>query len=151
MTDPFALPYLHLGRPLQMVVRKKTVNVNFFMAPDFPLQLSHLIPILNLVAPGSERMSKLINFMSMELPPGFPIKIEIPIFIILDARVTFRNYKDVRNGIAQFYEQDGRKKRVEIKGLGKEDTVWVPNEPEQWFDVPLGYREEVFLKNILSE
>lgn len=151
LEDPFRLPYLHVGRPLQMTVKKKTIDVNFFMAPEFPLQISHLIPILNLVAPGSERMSRLINFLSMELPPGFPIKIEIPIFIFLNARVTFRNYKDVQSGIDQFYEPNGAKKRVEIKGLTKEDTIWVPNEPQDWFAVPAGYREEIFLKNILSE
>uniref|UniRef100_A0A493TRI0 Ankyrin repeat domain-containing protein n=1 Tax=Anas platyrhynchos platyrhynchos TaxID=8840 RepID=A0A493TRI0_ANAPP len=35
--------------------------------------------------------AKLRDFITLRLPPGFPVKIEIPIFHILNARITFGN------------------------------------------------------------
>lgn len=151
LEDPFSLPYLHVGRPLHMQIKKKTVDIEFFMAPKYPLQLSHLIPILNLIAPGSERMAKLINFLSMEFPPGFPIKIEIPIFMALKACVKFANFKPVQQGINQFYDSKGNALQVEIHGLDKDQLVYVPTNRNEWFCVPRTYKESVVLKNLLSD
>ena len=40
---------------------------------------------------ASPHVSKLKDFITMQLPSGFPVKIEIPLFHVLNACVTFGN------------------------------------------------------------
>ncbi|KAG7281446.1 hypothetical protein CRUP_029895 [Coryphaenoides rupestris] len=42
--------------------------------------------------------AKLRDFITLRLPPGFPVKIEIPIYHILNARVTFSNLNGCEEG-----------------------------------------------------
>lgn len=43
------------------------------------------------MAVSNALFAKLRDFITLRLPPGFPVKIEIPIFHILNARITFGN------------------------------------------------------------
>ena len=152
LEDPMSLPYLHVGRPLKMNVKKKTVSIKFFIAESFPIKLSHIIPILKLVAPESDRMTKLIDFLSVGMPDGFPVKIEIPIYFFLETCVTFKNHQTVEQGIKQYYGLEGRPLQVQLMKKEKQlGFVHVPKDARDWFRIPADYREEVFLKNILSE
>ncbi|KAL4707988.1 hypothetical protein ACJJTC_010604 [Scirpophaga incertulas] len=50
------------------------------------------MPILDLMASiSSPHFAKLKDFVQMQLPAGFPVKIEIPLFHVLNARITFGN------------------------------------------------------------
>lgn len=40
---------------------------------------------------ASPHVSKLKDFITMQLPSGFPVKVEIPLFHVLNALITFGN------------------------------------------------------------
>lgn len=51
-----------------------------------------VLPILDLMSTmASPHVSKLKDFITMQLPSGFPVKIEIPLFHVLNACITFGN------------------------------------------------------------
>ncbi len=49
------------------------------------------MPIVDLMAVSNTHFQKLRDFITCSLPAGFPVKIEIPLFHVLNARVTFGN------------------------------------------------------------
>lgn len=51
-----------------------------------------MLPILDLMSTmASPHVSKLKDFITMQLPSGFPVKVEIPLFHVLNVCVTFVN------------------------------------------------------------
>lgn len=52
-----------------------------------------VLPIIELLSPTSPHIAKLRDFVSMQLPAGFPVKIELPVYSVLRARVTFGNMR----------------------------------------------------------
>lgn len=60
---------------------------------NFPIQVSSLIPLLELIGMGSnQHVRSLREFFNVQLPPGFPVKIEIPMNLLpLSAVITFQN------------------------------------------------------------
>lgn len=51
-----------------------------------------VLPILDLMSTmASPHVSKLKDFITMQLPSGFPVKVEIPLFHVLNACITFGN------------------------------------------------------------
>ncbi|KAJ3192388.1 Ankyrin repeat domain-containing protein 13C [Irineochytrium annulatum] len=59
----------------------------------FPIELSTLLPLLDLIGMGSnQHMRSLREFFNVQLPPGFPVKVEIPVNMLpLSAVITFQN------------------------------------------------------------
>ncbi|KAI8847270.1 GPCR-chaperone-domain-containing protein [Chytridium lagenaria] len=59
----------------------------------FPIQLSTLVPLLDLLGMSSnQHIRSLREFFNVQLPPGFPVKMEIPLNMIpLSAVITFQN------------------------------------------------------------
>lgn len=67
------------------------------MSEEFPLSLMEQItPIIDLMARTSAHFARLRDFITLEFPPGFPVKIEIPLFHVLNARITFENVNSCR-------------------------------------------------------
>lgn len=68
-------------------------KANLWLSERFPIQLQEqVLPILDLMSTmASPHVSKLKDFITMQLPAGFPVKIEIPLFHVLNACVTFGN------------------------------------------------------------
>lgn len=64
-----------------------------WLSEEFPIKLQEqVLPILDLMSTmASPHVSKLKDFITMQLPAGFPVKIEIPLFHVLNACVTFGN------------------------------------------------------------
>lgn len=61
------------------------------MSPDFPLTVDMLLNVLEVIAP-IKHFSKLRQFVLMKLPPGFPVKIDIPILPTVTAKITFQEF-----------------------------------------------------------
>ncbi|VDD90155.1 unnamed protein product [Enterobius vermicularis] len=80
-----------LGRP--MVLKQSSKNFNAFvaMSDEFPLRVDVLLDILEVVAPF-KHLSKLRDFCQLRMPPGFPVKIEIPLLPTITAKVTFQKF-----------------------------------------------------------
>lgn len=49
------------------------------------------MPIIDLMAVNNSHFARLKNFIQLQLPAGFPVKIEIPLFHVVSARITFSN------------------------------------------------------------
>ncbi|VDK75316.1 unnamed protein product [Litomosoides sigmodontis] len=60
-------------------------------AEDFPLSIDVLLDVLETVAPF-KHFDKLRCFCKMKLPPGFPVRVEIPILPTISAKVTFQKF-----------------------------------------------------------
>ena len=55
------------------------------------LLLLQVMPIVDIMASSNTHFQKLRDFITCSLPAGFPVKIEIPLFHVINARITFGN------------------------------------------------------------
>jgi type IV secretory pathway VirB10-like protein len=62
------------------------------MSEDFPLTVEMLLSVLEVIAPQFKHFQKLRDFIEMKLPPGFPVKVDIPVLPTVSARVTFHDF-----------------------------------------------------------
>ncbi|XP_031429090.1 ankyrin repeat domain-containing protein 13B isoform X2 [Clupea harengus] len=104
MTNPTALtaeeyfsPSLPLGQrdighPCHLTTKTQRFKAKLWLCESHPLSLDDQVaPIIDLMAISNTLFAKLRDFITLRLPPGFPVKIEIPIYHILNARITFGN------------------------------------------------------------
>ena len=102
-----------LARPLKSKTSTRTFKATLAMSRDFPLSIESLLNVLEVVAPF-KHFKKLNEFVRLNLPPGFPVKIgkseccwifirksnknffisfsDIPVIPAVLARVTFLNF-----------------------------------------------------------
>ncbi|XP_036410620.1 ankyrin repeat domain-containing protein 13C-like [Megalops cyprinoides] len=81
----------HLGRELVCKESKKNFKATVAMSQDFPLGIESLLNVLEVIAPF-KHFNKLREFVQMKLPPGFPVKLDIPVFPTVTATVTFQEF-----------------------------------------------------------
>ncbi|CAJ0914881.1 unnamed protein product, partial [Ranitomeya imitator] len=82
----------HLGRELVCKENKKTFKATIAVSQDFPLGIESLLNVLEVIAPF-KHFNKLREFVQMKLPPGFPVKLDIPVFPTITATVTFQEFR----------------------------------------------------------
>ncbi|KAM9117851.1 ankyrin repeat domain-containing protein 13B isoform 2-T2 [Pangshura tecta] len=88
----FELGSRDMGRPMELTTKTQKFKAKLWLCEDHPLSLCEQVaPIIDLMAISNALFAKLRDFITLRLPPGFPVKIEIPIFHILNARITFGN------------------------------------------------------------
>ncbi|NXJ28528.1 AN13A protein, partial [Dicrurus megarhynchus] len=93
----FDLKGRDIGRPKEVTIRTQKFKATLWMSEEFPLSLMEQItPIIDLMARTSAHFARLRDFITLEFPPGFPVKIEIPLFHVLNARITFENVNSCR-------------------------------------------------------
>uniref|UniRef100_A0A8C4NL10 Ankyrin repeat domain 13B n=1 Tax=Eptatretus burgeri TaxID=7764 RepID=A0A8C4NL10_EPTBU len=81
-----------VGRPVTLTVKTQRLKARLCLCEGHPLSLAERVaPIIDLMAFSSAHFAKLRDFIMMRLPAGFPVKIEIPLFHVLNARITFGN------------------------------------------------------------
>ncbi|OZC11951.1 ankyrin repeat domain-containing protein 13C family protein [Onchocerca flexuosa] len=80
-----------LGRTHVVKQTEKKFKAIVAMAEDFPLSVDVLLDILEIVAPF-KHFDKLRCFCNMRLPPGFPVRVEIPILPTISAKITFQKF-----------------------------------------------------------
>ncbi|XP_072032629.1 ankyrin repeat domain-containing protein 13C-like [Amphiura filiformis] len=100
-----------LGRQQVCKETRKMFKATVALSEDFPMDVQDLLNLLEVLTPV-RHFNKLREFVQMKLPPGFPIKVDIPVLPTITARVTFQDF--------QFRD----------------------NIPANLFQVPRGYREE---------
>lgn len=64
----------HLGRPMIQKTNSKIFKAGIGLSPEFPLGLSTVIDILEVIAP-LKHLSKLRQFCEYKMPPGFPVRL----------------------------------------------------------------------------
>ncbi|KAF9165141.1 Ankyrin repeat domain-containing protein 13C [Mortierella sp. AD011] len=95
--------------------------------PKFPLTIEKILPLLEVVGMDNNRLvGKLKEFLEYQLPPGFPIRANIPVFPSLSADVTFVNYDAQRVIEDSMFEIPGSDEGYEggfvIRPGGEDDT-----------------------------
>jgi hypothetical protein len=82
-----------IGKPKKVTTKVQRFKANLWLSDDFPIKLQEqILPILDLMSTlASPHVSKLKDFITMQLPSGFPVKVEIPLFHVLNALITFGN------------------------------------------------------------
>lgn len=81
-----------IGRPREINTKIQKFRATLWLCEHYPLSFpEQILPIVDLMAISSSHFAKLRNFIQMQLPSGFPVKIEIPLFHVLNARITFGN------------------------------------------------------------
>ncbi|XP_054275927.1 ankyrin repeat domain-containing protein 13C-A-like isoform X2 [Macrosteles quadrilineatus] len=80
-----------LGRELVHKETTKAFKATVAMSPDFPLSVDMLLNVLEVITPF-KHFNKLREFVQMKLPPGFPVKIDIPILPTVTAKITFQEF-----------------------------------------------------------
>ncbi|XP_051515244.1 ankyrin repeat domain-containing protein 13A-like isoform X1 [Myxocyprinus asiaticus] len=88
----FDLQGRDIGRPIELSIRTQKFKGTLWMSEEHPLSLvEQVTPIIDLMARTSTHFARLKDFINLRFPPGFPVKIEIPLFHVLNARITFGN------------------------------------------------------------
>ena len=57
------------------------------------LDVQSLFFHFQVIAPQFKHFQKLRDFIEMKLPPGFPVKVDIPVLPTVSARVTFHDFE----------------------------------------------------------
>ena len=81
-----------LGRSIVYKESAKAFKATLAMSKDFPLTVPKLLDVLEVVAPF-KHFAKLREFITMKLPPGFPVKVDVPILPTITATVTFQKFE----------------------------------------------------------
>ena len=82
---------LHVRQERKQVQRLPAATV--CMAEDFPLTVEHhLAPFIDLLGSAYPQFAKFRDFLS-SLPPGFPVKGEVPLYHIVTARASLQNHR----------------------------------------------------------
>ncbi|XP_061391481.1 ankyrin repeat domain-containing protein 13C [Musca vetustissima] len=81
-----------LGRPPVHKQSNKSLKATVAMSKDFPLSVEMLLNILEVIAPF-KHINKLREFVNLKLPPGFPVKVEIPVLHTVTAKITFQKFE----------------------------------------------------------
>uniref|UniRef100_A0A9J7ZBF0 Ankyrin repeat domain 13B n=1 Tax=Cyprinus carpio carpio TaxID=630221 RepID=A0A9J7ZBF0_CYPCA len=103
-----------IGQPCHLTTKTQRFKAKLWLCESHPLSLSEQVaPIIDLMAISNALFAKLRDFITLRLPPGFPVKIEIPIYHILNARITFGNL----NGC-----EEGGLPRMDAEGDGQKDS-----------------------------
>ncbi|MES1913422.1 MAG: hypothetical protein MHM6MM_005615 [Cercozoa sp. M6MM] len=72
---------------------RKNVKSTLFLARDFPLTYDDLMPVLDVGASASRTLEKLQQYLSEVREHGFPVKLEMPLFMVLTATASFNNFR----------------------------------------------------------
>ncbi|XP_054904935.1 ankyrin repeat domain-containing protein 13A [Poeciliopsis prolifica] len=112
----FDLGNRDIGRPIELTIRTQKFKGTLWMSEEHPLSLvEQVTPIIDLMARTSSHFARLRDFVTLKFPPGFPVKIEIPLFHVLNARITFGNVNKCRT---------------------EEEAAATPTSPDENDDVP---------------
>ncbi|KAK3736291.1 hypothetical protein QZH41_020756 [Actinostola sp. cb2023] len=137
-----------VGRLKETSTKKQKFRATISMADSHPLSLQQqVLPIIKLLAISNAHFAKLRDFIALHLPAGFPVKIEIPLFHVLNAKITFGNINSLDNevpGICCLPEtstNDSEEESTEEpeEPTDKQRTRKCAIEPS-CFEVPTGYR-----------
>ncbi|CAD5125374.1 DgyrCDS13613 [Dimorphilus gyrociliatus] len=105
-----------IGRPKETSTKTQRFKATLWLSEEFPLNLQEQVqPIIDLMAVSNAHFQKLKDFITLQLPSGFPVKIEIPLFHVINARITFDNIYSLKNPVENVHSyQDGTVSRCTI-------------------------------------
>ncbi|CAI4228979.1 unnamed protein product [Auanema sp. JU1783] len=114
--DPeFPLPE-SIGRKKEVTRKSNSFKATLWLAEEHPLDLQdQVVRIVDLMAANNAHFARLNNFIRMQLPSGFPVKIEIPVFHVLSARITFSKVNEPGTYVVPVESETEKVKSVVIE------------------------------------
>ncbi|XP_019853015.1 PREDICTED: ankyrin repeat domain-containing protein 13B-like [Amphimedon queenslandica] len=97
LTEYFTPPgdpkkYDAIGSKATVYSRLQGLRANVWLSEEYPLSLQdQILPIIELMSLNNAHFAKLKDFITLQMPAGYPVKFEIPLFHVMSARVTFGN------------------------------------------------------------
>nr|XP_055052678.1 ankyrin repeat domain-containing protein 13B isoform X2 [Misgurnus anguillicaudatus] len=141
-----------IGQPCHLTTKTQRFKAKLWLCESHPLSLAEqVVPIIDLMAISNALFAKLRDFITLRLPPGFPVKIEIPIYHILNARITFGNLNGCEEGGVLRVEGEGQKEspKTETPSPGSDSSSVSSSSstnsgrgweiPPSVFEAPRGY------------
>ena len=65
-----------IGRPVEQATKTQRLKAVLWLAEEYPLSLQEqVVPIIDLMAASNAHFRKLKDFITLQLPAGFPVKI----------------------------------------------------------------------------
>ena len=74
---------------------KKNISATVWLCDNFPLTLEHLLPMLDLLSSANPKVNRIREFFekkSLIQKNSFPLKAVIPIFLSVNAIISFQNF-----------------------------------------------------------
>ncbi len=72
----FDLQGKDIGRPMEQSSKVQKFKAQLWLAQEYPLSLQEqVLPIIDLMAASNAHFKKLKDFITLQLPAGFPVKI----------------------------------------------------------------------------
>jgi hypothetical protein len=66
-----------IGRPLDQTTKTQKFKATLWLCEDYPLSLQQqVVPIIDLMSASNAHFKKLRDFITLQLPAGFPIKMD---------------------------------------------------------------------------
>eukprot|EP00457_Paulinella_chromatophora_P004015 gb/GEZN01004025.1/.p1 GENE.gb/GEZN01004025.1/~~gb/GEZN01004025.1/.p1 ORF type:complete len:637 (+),score=107.58 gb/GEZN01004025.1/:98-1912(+) len=87
-----------LRREHKLKTEEKIYSGQVAMCETFPMELQTLMSVLEVAAPHHRLTGKLREFIQNDLPAGFPLKIDMPVFPTISACVETLRYKQTEVG-----------------------------------------------------
>jgi hypothetical protein len=74
-------PPPHLGRPMQLTQKRMALKATVWMCDReaWPIRTDKLIGLVTILTPAGDHIGKLDAFLRTRMPPGFPLKLDVPI------------------------------------------------------------------------
>lgn len=153
--------YVHVGRRTIESAKGKKFCLSVWMADNFPLTVHQLMPFFELMTVGNRNFQKLQDFISLDLPPGFPVRIEIPIFAFLTAQITFLHFMKWPDHQHRSPHSTGEGSHhtsptIRTNTEGHERCASIPKpqfcgNDEDWFGVPSSYQPGIVIKSLFKD
>ncbi|KAI1721383.1 hypothetical protein Ddc_07835 [Ditylenchus destructor] len=90
-----------IGRRRREVTRSNSFGATLCLAETFPLNLhEQIFPVIDLMSVRNAKFSRLKSFIQLQLPSGFPVRISIPLFHMINAQVTFKKVNEPPVGLS---------------------------------------------------
>lgn len=125
--------YPTLGREQKCKSVKKLVKASVAMSEEFPITKKEFLDLLSIIP--LKLFKKLKDFVEMKLPEGFPVRLDIPVFTFLTARITFEDFAFIDGPVNESlftipsdYEEDPNLLPGRLKRGAGSDTSQGPKE-----------------------
>ncbi|ETK88998.1 hypothetical protein F441_06971 [Phytophthora nicotianae CJ01A1] len=69
---------------------RKDFEAKVVMTENFPFQLRDFLPVIKFISTTGDHVKNLEEFFQMKLPPGFPVKFELPMMFTIRVAYTFQ-------------------------------------------------------------
>uniref|UniRef100_A0A0X3NNA0 Ankyrin repeat domain-containing protein n=5 Tax=Schistocephalus solidus TaxID=70667 RepID=A0A0X3NNA0_SCHSO len=84
---------LYIGKKPELKVQPRDIKLSVAMTDDVQLSPTHLIDLFQIFSP-LRKFRRLRLSLAQGLPPGFPVRIEVPVMPSLIGRLVFTSIKD---------------------------------------------------------